>query len=252
VTTPSAQRVLILGGTGEARELADRLAHQPAVKVVSSLAGRVAAPRLPVGEVRVGGFGGAAGLAQWLRDHLVDAVIDATHPFAVTITGNAARAAADTNVPLIVLHRPAWGAGAGDRWTVVSSVDEAARAVPALGHRALLTVGRQEAAAFAGVDGVWFLIRCIDPPQGPLPRDHELLLARGPFTTASELELLRRNAVDLVVTKNSGGPATRAKLDAARELELPVLVVERPPLPTGVASVSSVDGAIAWLSAQSG
>lgn len=250
--TPSTLRVLILGGTGEARELADRLTRQSGMHVVSSLAGRVATPHLPVGEVRVGGFGGAAGLAQWLRSNPVQAVIDATHPFAAMITSNAARAAADSHVPLIVLRRSAWGAGEGDRWTVVPSMEEAARAVSALGTRALLTIGRQGVGAFADVEGVWFLIRCIDPPVGRRPRNHEVVLARGPFTFASELELLRRNAVDVVITKNSGGAATRAKLDAAREVGLPVLVVERPPLPGGVASVSSVDGAIEWLSAQSG
>ncbi len=243
-----ARRVLVLGGTGEARELAGRLTQRRDVEVVSSLAGRVAAPRLPAGEVRVGGFGGASGMAQWLTSHAVDVVIDATHPFASTITEHAAEAAAQTHVALLRLHRPAWVAKEGDRWLPVASVGAAARRVAEVGTRALLATGRQDVPAFASVADVWFLIRCIDPPAGALPPRHEVLLARGPFDLAAERELLRRHGIDVVVTKNSGGAATRAKLDAARRLGLPVVIVERPALLPGVATVSSVDAAIAWLS----
>lgn len=249
----TSRRVLVLGGTTEARRLADRLAADDGVEVISSLAGRVSAPRMPAGTVRVGGFGGAPGLAAWLRERQVDVLIDATHPFAATITAHAAQAAADTHVPLIVLHRPPWSRGRGDRWLTVRSVAEAAAAVGTAGTRALLATGRQEVAAFASVADVWFLIRCIDPPETPLPPHHELLLTRGPFELESELDLLRRHAIDVVVTKNSGGDAARAKLDAARLLGLPVVVVERPALPAGVACVPSVEAAVTWLaSGQSG
>lgn len=246
------RRVLVLGGTGEARELASLLAALPGVAVVSSLAGRVGAPHLPAGEVRVGGFGGADGLAGWLRDHEVDAVIDATHPFAARISGNAADAAARTHVPLLVLRRPPWVAGDGDCWTEAADLAAAARLTPTLGRRAFLTVGRQELAPFAGLEDVWFLIRSIDAPVAPLPPHRELVLARGPFTVAAELALLRRHRIDVLVTKNSGGAATSAKTVAARRAGVPVVMVTRPPPPQGVPSVTTPQEAVSWLRAQSG
>lgn len=256
----TAGRVLVLGGTAEARELAAVLAVDRAITVTTSLAGRLADPRLPAGEVRVGGFGGAQGLANWLRANEIDAVIDATHPFASTITRNAAEATAYTGVPFIVLHRPPWAAAEGDRWQSVSGLAEAAALVPTLGRRAFLTIGRQGVAAFADVEDVWFLVRSIEAPDPPLPAHHDLVLARGPFTVAGESQLLRRNAIDVVVTKNSGGLLTRAKLDAARKLGLPVLMLDRPPLPRGIETVAGPGAAVRWftgldgtrLSAQSG
>ncbi|HEY2054609.1 MAG TPA: cobalt-precorrin-6A reductase [Solirubrobacterales bacterium] len=242
--------ILVLGGTAEARELAGGL-DAAGIAVTSSLAGRVANPRLPVGEVRIGGFGGPEGLARWLDDHAVDAVVDATHPFAQGISANAAVAAPGAGVPLLRLERPGWRTRAGDRWTWVADLDEAAATVPRLGERALLTTGRQGLAAFAGVDEAWFLVRCVDPPDGPLPPHHEVLLDRGPYTLDGERALIERHAIDLVVTKDSGGAHTEAKLDVARELGLPVIVVRRPPRPE-VPTAASVEVALRWARAHAG
>ncbi|MCX2968010.1 MULTISPECIES: cobalt-precorrin-6A reductase [Streptomyces] len=239
--------VLVLGGTEEGRRLAGELGAVPGVRVTSSLAGRVAGGAVPPGAVRVGGFGGAAGLAVWLDAHRVDAVVDATHPFAAEISGNAVRAAREAGVPLLAVRRPGWRAGPGDTWVDTDSHEHAAAVVPSLGARVFLSVGRQPLAAFAGVDACWFLVRAVTPPSPPLPRHREVVLARGPFTVAGERELLARWGVRVVVTKDSGGAATAAKLTAARELGLPVVVVRRPPLPSGVRAVPDVPAAVAWL-----
>jgi precorrin-6A/cobalt-precorrin-6A reductase len=242
--------ILILGGTAEARALAAAL-DAGGVAVTSSLAGRVANPRLPAGAVRIGGFGGPDALARWLTEHMVAAVVDATHPFADRISASAARAAPAAGVPLLRLERPGWRERPGDRWTWVADLDEAAAAVPGLGRRVLLTTGRQGLAAFAGVHDTWFLVRCVDPPGPPLPVRHELLLDRGPYTVEGERALVERHAIDLVVTKDSGGTHTEAKLDVARERGLPVIVVRRPPRPE-IPAVTSVDEAVAWARAQAG
>ncbi|MEV4555471.1 cobalt-precorrin-6A reductase [Kitasatospora sp. NPDC049285] len=241
--------VLILGGTTEARRLADALAADPALRVTSSLAGRVAQPRLPAGEVRIGGFGGPAGLAAWLRAQRVDALIDATHPFADTISHNAALAAADTHTPLLALRRPSWTPGDGDRWHPVPDLAAAADALPALGGRVFLTTGRQGIAAFAHLTGHWFLARSVEPPTAPMPPATEVLLERGPFTLDGELALLRAHRIDVLVTKDSGSAATAPKLTAARELALPVVIVQRPHPPAGVPTAPDVAGAVSWLRA---
>ncbi|HWD77133.1 MAG TPA: cobalt-precorrin-6A reductase [Solirubrobacteraceae bacterium] len=240
--------ILVLGGTAEAREVAGALDRR-GVPVTTSLAGRVSRPRLPVGGVRIGGFGGPHALAQWLRDHGVEGVIDATHPFAERISASAAAACPAAHVPLLRLERPGWSERPGDRWTWVEDLGSAARAIGARGERVLLTTGRQGLAAFAPVDIAWFLIRCVEPPDPPLPARHELILARGPYTVAGELALIDRHEIDLVVTKDSGGSLTAAKLDAARELGLPVIVVRRPPRPAGDA-VTDVAAALAWAVAR--
>lgn len=240
--------VLVLGGTAEARALAAALVER-GVPVVSSLAGRVARPRLPEGEVRIGGFGGPGGLATWLADHDVAAVVDATHPFAERIGTSAAVATERGGVPLLRLQRPGWQAGPGDDWHWVDSLDEAAAGVPALGERVFLTSGRQGLAAFAGLTTTWFLARCVDPPEPPLPPRLEVLLSRGPYRLADESALLREHRVDVVVTKDSGGELTRAKLVAARELGLPVIVVRRPLRPA-VPEVTDVDSALNWVVAR--
>lgn len=241
--------VLVLGGTTEARRLAGLLvAELPGgAKVTSSLAGRVAGPRLPPGEVRIGGFGGADGLAAWLRTHQVDALIDATHPFAGTISFNAATAAAAAHVPLLALRRPGWVPGEGDDWHPVGSLDEAARALPARGRRVFLTTGRMGLAAFAGLDELWFLMRSVDAPEPPYPARMEVLLDRGPFALEGERELIRRHRIDVLVTKDSGGAATAPKLAAAREARIPVIVVRRPPVPGSVAVAATPALALAWL-----
>jgi precorrin-6A/cobalt-precorrin-6A reductase len=257
--------VLILGGTAEARRLAADLAAgpptvpaggpapgRPSLRVTTSLAGRVARPRLPVGEMRIGGFGGAEGLARWIREQAVGAVVDATHPFAETISGHAALAAAATGVPLLALRRPGWKAGPGDRWYPAASLAEAAALLPALGGRGgriFLATGRQGLAAFAGdrLAGLWFLIRSVEAPKPPIPPAARILLDRGPYSLDGETALLRDHRIDVLVTKDSGGAATAAKLQAARTLALPVVVVRRPPPPAGVPVVPDVVGAVAWL-----
>ncbi|MCT9007847.1 cobalt-precorrin-6A reductase [Streptomyces sp. NPDC054766] len=239
--------VLLLGGTTEARELAVELSARPGVRVTTSLAGRVSRPGALEGDVRTGGFGGADGLARWLREHRVDAVVDATHPFASGITANAARAAAATGIPAVVLRRPGWRPGPGDRWHRVDSLAEAAALLPELGRRAFLTTGRLGLAAFADLARIHLLVRSVEAPEPPLPPGTEVLLARGPFTVDDEKSLLRGHRIDVLVTKDSGGAATVAKLTAARDLGLPVVVVRRPPLPKDVSAVPDAASALELL-----
>ncbi|MEV4636906.1 cobalt-precorrin-6A reductase [Actinoplanes sp. NPDC049548] len=232
-------RVLVLGGTTEGRALAGR------VPVISSLAGRTSAPLLPPGEVRIGGFGGVEGLVRYLREERIRAVVDATHPFAATMTGHAALACPVAGVPLLVLRRPGWTAQPGDVWHRVPGLAAAADVVPGVGRRVFLTTGRQSIAAFAGLDGCWFLSRSVEPPVPPVPRQLEVVLGRGPFSLGAERELLLRHRIDVLVTKDSGGAA--AKLDAARALGIPVVMVDRPPLPAGVPTAGTVDAAVEWI-----
>ncbi|MFG2949185.1 cobalt-precorrin-6A reductase [Streptomyces adustus] len=239
--------VLILGGTTEARRLAELLHGTRGLELTSSLAGRVASPRLPSGDVRVGGFGGAEGLAAWIRDHAVDAVVDATHPFAGTMSFHAAEAAAATHVPLLALRRPGWVPAEGEQWHETGSLEEAALMLPALGRRIFLTTGRMGLSAFAALDDLWFLVRSVDAPEAPHPRSMEILLDRGPFTRDGERELLRRHRIDVVVTKDSGGAATAPKLTASREAGLPVVVIRRPSVPEGVSVVPDPERAARWI-----
>ena len=237
--------MLLLGGTAEARELAAALAAR-GVSFVSSLAGRVSDPALPVGDVRMGGFGGVEGLRRYLQDEAVTHVVDATHPFAATMTAHAVAAVVDR--PLIVLRRPGWVERPGDRWRRVPSIEvAAARVAAAAPGTVFLTTGRRDLAAFAGDRGHHYLVRTVDPPAGPTPPRMTLLLDRGPYTLEGELALMRQQDVHLLVTKDSGGPLTVAKLDAARELELPVIVVDRPPLPAGVTAVETVEAVLSQL-----
>ncbi len=177
----------------------------------------------------------------------MDAVVDATHPFATGITENAARAAATTGVPAVVLRRPGWTPVPGDRWHPAASLPEAADLLPPLGRRVFLTTGRLGLAAFAREPELHYLVRSVEPPEPPMPRHTEVLLARGPFTVESETALLRDHRIDVLVTKDSGGSATSAKLTAARELGLPVVVVHRPPLPEGVRAEADVASVLARL-----
>ncbi|RMI32420.1 cobalt-precorrin-6A reductase [Nocardia stercoris] len=238
-------RVLLLGGTREARDLAETLSAAPQFEVVSSLAGRVGEPVLPVGQVRIGGFGGPDGLREWLAAGGIDVVVDATHPFAATMSAHAATATAALGLPLLRLCRPGWSAGPRDRWIRVPDLAAAAETVATQGERVFLTIGRQGVGAFAALPQ-WFLIRAIDPPA-ELPARHELLLARGPFTVADEIALLAAHRIDLMVTKDSGGDLTAAKLAAARDRGIPVVVVDRPPLPPRGRQVETVADAAAWL-----
>ncbi|MCY7340596.1 MAG: cobalt-precorrin-6A reductase [Pseudonocardia sp.] len=222
--------LLVLGGTAEGRQLASALHRRPGYAVTSSLAGRVSVPTLPCGEVRVGGFGGVAGLINWLREHHTDVVVDATHPFATRMTSHAVAATAALGLPLLVLCREGWTAGPGDRWHRVPSPEAAAAMLPELGERVFLATGSGNLAAFAGLD-LWCVVRAVDPPPPPLPRRVHLILGRGPFTADAERALLREHRIDVVVTRDSGGEMTAAKLVAARELGLPVVLLARPPAP---------------------
>jgi precorrin-6A/cobalt-precorrin-6A reductase len=240
--------VLVLGGTSEARALAAALVER-GVPVVSSLAGRVANPKLPVGDVRIGGFGGPEGLAAWLTENQASAVVDATHPFAKFIGNSAVAGAKIAGVPMLRLQRPGWRPGPEDDWRWADSLDQAAEMLPTLGERVFLTSGRQGLSAFANLDDLWFLIRCVDPPTPPLPAKHEVLLDRGPYLLDAETTLMRTHQIDVLVTKDSGGTMTSAKLDAARALGLPVVVVRRPQRPESP-TVDTVEAAAAWVSAQ--
>ena len=236
-------RVLLLGGTSEARTLAARL--HPGVDVISSLAGRVPDPALPVGEVRIGGFGGVEGMRRWLIDSKVGAVVDATHPYAATITAHAAEVCGDLTIPHLVLARPAWPPGDA---ILVGSDREAADTVGDKGFsRVFLTTGRTGVESFRDVDA-WFLIRAVTAPEPlTLPRRHEVVLSRGPYRYDDEYALLAEHRIDCLVTKNSGGDMTRPKLDAAAALGIAVVMVARPALPGGVATVSTVGDAEAWV-----
>lgn len=223
----AAPRILILGGTSDASDLAAKLACS-GVTVISSLAGRVAQPRLPIGIVRVGGFGGVDGLVQYIAAEKIDAVIDVTHPFARRISCNAELACAAASVPLIAFERPQWERLPGDLWTNVPCVEAAAVLADQEDKRVLLSIGRQELSAFASCQRAWFLVRAIDPPDVILPCNCELVLQRGPFDLAAEVQMLRARSINLIVSKNSGGSATYPKIEAARDLGIPVLMIERP------------------------
>ncbi len=247
-TRPSEPRaVLILGGTTEAYDLAVALAAQKGLRVVTSFAGRTRMPRRPAGEWRSGGFGGAEGLAEYLRAESFDAVIDATHPFAAAMAFNAAAACAQERVALLRLERESWRPGPGDRWTEVDTLDEAAAILRREAKRVLMAVGRQELAPFVSLDDIWFLIRSVEAPE-PMPefKQYDLLLSRGPFDAAGERTLLRERRIDMIVCKNSGGTATQAKLIAARELGIPVTMKRRPPRPE-LPTVYRIGDAVDWL-----
>lgn len=223
-------RILILGGTTEARQLAGKVAVRASVTL--SLAGRTESPVAQGVPVRTGGFGGADGLAAYLKETSTDLLIDATHPYAARISANAAQAARATGVPIFALRRPGWEPIEGDHWTDVDSVTDAVHALGSASRRVFLALGRQEVAAFEAAPQHHYLIRSVDPvePKLAVP-DADYLLARGPFREADERVLLERHSIDVVVSKNSGGAATYGKIAAARALGVEVIMVRRPMLP---------------------
>lgn len=242
-------RLLILGGTAEAAALARAGAARFGgdLEVTTSLAGRTERPGPLPGQVRIGGFGGPAGLAAYLAEHRIDRLIDATHPFAARISAAARQACAAAGVPRLMLLRPPWRRQPLDRWIEVADMAAAAAIVARLGRRAWLTIGAGEVACFSGVTGVRFLVRLVDPPRRPLPlRFCEVVVGRGPFALADERHLIARHAIDVLVCKASGGAATEPKLVAAREFSLPVVMVRRPPAEPGDA-VETVEAALDWL-----
>lgn len=244
-------RVLLLGGTTEASMLAELLASDPRFEATLSLAGVTRMPVLPRIAHRIGGFGGIDGLSGWLRSEAVDALVDATHPYAVQMSRHAAVAATLAGIPHLRIDRPAWMAGPGDRWTRVRDAGEAAAGLGAKPRRVLLTLGSKGLAPFRGVPMHHYVIRCIDAPDPSLlPLDHHLLLARGPFTLQSEIALLDDQRIDLLVSKNSGGGATAPKLEAARNAGIPVLMIDRPPSPPDGLGVATATEALQWLSAR--
>jgi precorrin-6A/cobalt-precorrin-6A reductase len=231
VTNPTrscSPRVLLLGGTSEGSELATQLAARADLTVISSIAGRVSQPRLPVGIVRIGGFGGVTGLISYLINENIQVVIDATHPFASKISENAELACKALSVPLIALERPPWEPKAHDCWHAVPDVQAAAAMVNHTCNRVFLSIGRQELGAFSNCEDAWFLVRSIDEPSEKLPSNSKLILKRGPFNLNDELQMLRDESISLIVSKNSGGTATYSKIEAARALRIPVVMIDRP------------------------
>jgi len=241
-------RILLLGGTGEAAELASQLASRNDLEFISSLAGRVSHPKYPIGAVRVGGFGGIEGLISYLIMESISVVIDATHPFAVGISRNSEVACARLGLPLIALVRPAWQKQKDDLWHEVTTYADAAEFVNRKKGRVFLSIGRQEVGSFAACNDAWFLIRAIEAPAGQLPQHHEILLQRGPFDLKEESQLLRDYSIDHIVSKNSGGSGTYTKIEAARLLGIPVVMVARPTKHTALA-VETVDQVVSELTA---
>ena len=239
--------MLILGGTTEARRLAERLSVRRDLDVTLSLAGRTSNPVPHPVPLRVGGFGGAEGLAAYLTAERIDRLIDATHPYAAVMSENAARAAQMAGVPLLALRRPAWTAVAGDRWTEVADTPAAAQILGVVPRGVFLALGRNEIAAFEAAPQHRYLVRSVDPVEPPLAVPHAVYVqARGPFSEEDDRALVAANAIDVVVSKNSGGSAAYGKIAAARALGIEVILLRRPALPD-VPAMTSIDGAVAWL-----
>jgi precorrin-6A/cobalt-precorrin-6A reductase len=241
------RRILILGGTTEARLLAERLAARRDLAVTLSLAGRTANPAAQPVPVRSGGFGGADGLADYLAKEHIDALIDATHPYAAIVAANAARAARSAGVPLLALRRPPWVAVAGDRWNEVADASAAVQALGDAPRRVFLALGRNDIVPFVEAPQHHYLVRSVDPVEPPLRVPHaRYVVGRGPFTEADDRALLTAHDIEIVVCKNSGGDATYGKIVAARTLGLTGIMLRRPALPA-VEAVATIEDALAWI-----
>lgn len=217
------------------------------VPATISYAGRVAHPRRQPLPQRVGGFGGAPGLAEYLRREAVTHLVDATHPFAAQMSKNAVVACAQTGVPLMALTRPAWKPGPSDRWTRVPNIPAAVAALDRPATRILLAVGRMHLEDFASNPQHFYLLRLVDPPAQPLPfRDCHVVVDRGPFDVPGDIALMQTHGIELVVSKNAGGTGAASKIIAARTLGLPVIIIDRPAIPART-EVHAVDEVLAWL-----
>ena len=241
------KRVLILGGTGEGLKLATLASTIPGLEAINSLAGCTDKPTLTSTSTRIGGFGGVSGLTDYLQKHKINLLVDATHPFASQISENAAIASTKLNIPFLMVIRPPWEKKSGDRWLEVENNQTAARVLPELAARIFLTIGRQELVNYAHLKNIWFLMRMIDQPQPntPLPSG-KIITDRGPFSLLKERSLLQKYEIGAIVSKNSGGDATYNKIIAARELGIPVVMIQRPSLPEAE-QVSDVESAVSWL-----
>jgi len=240
-------RILILGGTTEARELAERLANRADLEIVVSLAGRTKSPAPQPVAVRSGGFGGAAGLAEYVCKERIDALVDATHPYANVISANASAAAHQAGVPLIVFRRPPWRAVAGDRWIEAIDVADAVRRLGERPRRVFVTLGRTELAPLVMAPQHFYLIRSVDPVEPPLPLPRvSYVTDRGPFSAAHDQALMGAHAIDAVIAKNSGGGATYGKIAAARALSVDVIMLRRP-APPDRRAVETLGEVVAWL-----
>ena len=239
-------KILLLAGSGEARKLAEHLAKEPNVEAIASLSGATREPgKLPL-QTRVGGFAGPEGFRNWVVEHGITAVIDATHPFAHRISKRTAEICASLNIPYLQVLRPEWRPGVGDNWTFIDHEEDASRHIPD-GKTVFLATGRQTLDRFSGLVGRRLICRQIDPPDRPFPFEGgEFLVGRPPFSVSDELKLFRELKVDWLIVKNAGGDRSRTKLDAARELGIPVLMINRPPQHEGT-TVSTPEDAISWL-----
>ena len=242
------KRLLILGGTGEAAALARAVVASfgDRMEVISSLAGRTRAPAPLPGKVRTGGFGGAEGLAGYLRDMRIDLLVDATHPYAARISANARMACEAAGVPRLTLLRPPWQRQKGDNWIAVSDAREAARRIPEFGRRVFLTLGPGDLSAFAGIGDASILLRVAEEPERPPLPGADVVVDRGPFEEDAEYRLLAERRIDVVVSRNSGGSATIGKITAARKLALPVIMIERP-APEDGARTETIEETTEWI-----
>ncbi|MET4289568.1 precorrin-6A/cobalt-precorrin-6A reductase [Bradyrhizobium sp. LB8.2] len=238
-------RAVILGGTADANLLAAEIARA-GIDAVYSYGGRTRAPANQPLPTRIGGFGGVSGLADYIRREGITHVVDATHPFAAGMSRNAVEACAETGTPLIALERAPWTKAPGDSWIEVADVNAAVAALPEAAENVFLAIGRQHIAPFAAKPQHAYTLRFVDPPEAPLPLAADVIVSRGPFTLEGELEMMRARGIAWIVARNSGGDGARAKIDAARRLSLPVIMISRPELPERL-RVESVAEIVQWL-----
>ncbi|MCP3381930.1 cobalt-precorrin-6A reductase [Bradyrhizobium sp. CCGUVB4N] len=238
-------RALILGGIADASLLAAEIARA-GIDAVYSYGGRTRVPADQPLPTRIGGFGGVSGLVDYIRREAITHVIDATHPFAAEMSRNAVEACANTGTPLIALERAPWTSVPGDKWIETEDVNAAAATLPEAPAHVFLAIGRQHIAPFAAKTQHAYTLRFVDPPEAPLPFTADVLVSRGPFTLDGELAMMRARGINWIVARNSGGDGARAKIDAARRLGLPVIMISRPTLPKRL-RVESVVEVMQWL-----